>query len=324
MQKEKQQQVVERNYTKIPNPFLEKLPFLDITGAELMVLLYIWRRTLGFNKVSEYLSANMISTATRYCQRTVIRCIQELAGRNVISIEKDKNYWKHRPNKIVIHDITEWTFPKAVRENNDSKHESDCELQARGEETGLRESEVEILVGMMDEEEGGEAYECEGGILTGMSHVIGQTAPDQDVECSSDGEDCCDLTGMSVRNTVFKERNIQKNRKRRPSDGFLSVCDSKGNHAPDNMRKAMNPVEALPQKKETKRALAHFDEELKGAAREKIIIRECIDVIHEGIVTRDYYERGVPLKQWEWLLVNNLFPRHMDKVNRLAAMGVRF
>ena len=39
MQQKKQLQVVERNYTKLPHQFLEKIPYLDITSDTLGTVL---------------------------------------------------------------------------------------------------------------------------------------------------------------------------------------------------------------------------------------------------------------------------------------------
>ena len=83
-------------YTQVPDDLFDfLLPTLN--EAELKVLLYIIRRTLGFKKHQDQISLSQIEKGTRHdrgvglSKRTIIRALQSLEKRNCIFIHRDKD-----------------------------------------------------------------------------------------------------------------------------------------------------------------------------------------------------------------------------------------
>jgi phage replication O-like protein O len=83
-------------YTQVPDDLFDfLLPTLN--EAELKVLLYIIRRTLGFKKHQDQISLSQIEKGTKHdrgvglSKRTIIRALQSLEKRNCIFIHREKD-----------------------------------------------------------------------------------------------------------------------------------------------------------------------------------------------------------------------------------------
>lgn len=74
--------------TPIPNELLENLA--EISGNELKVLLFILRKTIGFQKQGDYISYSQIMKATGLTKSTIIRAIRKLAAKEYIEYIKDE------------------------------------------------------------------------------------------------------------------------------------------------------------------------------------------------------------------------------------------
>jgi phage replication O-like protein O len=87
------------NTTQIPNGVIDSL-MPHLSGGELKVLLYICRRTFGFQKDSDHISLSQISkgiitrtgkvldSGTGLCKRQVINALKALEKKNIISITR--------------------------------------------------------------------------------------------------------------------------------------------------------------------------------------------------------------------------------------------
>lgn len=109
-----QEQVVKKEYTKIPNKWEEATAKLSsqkgFTLSAMGVFIYIRRQTLGFNRTSVVLPIQKIMKGTGLTRSSVMRGLDVLKKFNIISIEKDKNFWKHKPNTITLIPLREWNF----------------------------------------------------------------------------------------------------------------------------------------------------------------------------------------------------------------------
>ncbi|MBN1618630.1 replication protein [Candidatus Dojkabacteria bacterium] len=107
---EKPKGVIIPNATQIPNEVLDQyLP--DLSGAELKVLLYIIRKTFGYNKregdrisLSQIINGvktkegKVIDKGTGLSKRTAIRAVQFLEKAGLLKVERFKN--KNSNNEI--------------------------------------------------------------------------------------------------------------------------------------------------------------------------------------------------------------------------------
>lgn len=81
---------IKNGYTRIANELLEAICRLNISGNEMRILLYIIRRTYGFNKSYAEIPLSDISEALSMKKGNVSRGIKKLREANIVD---------HRPNK---------------------------------------------------------------------------------------------------------------------------------------------------------------------------------------------------------------------------------
>ncbi len=111
---------LQNGYTRIANELLEAVCRLNISGNELRILLFIVRRTYGFNKSSTNISLTEISEATGVRKNHVSRALKKLSDLKIIkrqtfsgtksqSISIVKNY-----EEWTVENCTELPLPKMV------------------------------------------------------------------------------------------------------------------------------------------------------------------------------------------------------------------
>ena len=111
---------LQNGYTRIANELLEAICRLNISGNELRILLFIVRRTYGFNKSSTNISLTEISEATGVRKNHVSRALKKLSDLKIIkrqtfsgtksqSISIVKNY-----EEWTVENCTELPLPKMV------------------------------------------------------------------------------------------------------------------------------------------------------------------------------------------------------------------
>lgn len=84
---------IEDGYVKIANDLVEALARFNLTGVEWRIVAAIMRKTYGFNKVHDSISYTQIAEITKIDRRNVIRSIQKLVAKNVItSVKADTSY----------------------------------------------------------------------------------------------------------------------------------------------------------------------------------------------------------------------------------------
>src|SRR6267154_6080582 len=72
------------NYTQTPNDLFDHwLPFLG--EAELKVLLVVMRKTLGWHKIRDEISASQLSKITGMIEETVVKAAKSLQKRGIIT-----------------------------------------------------------------------------------------------------------------------------------------------------------------------------------------------------------------------------------------------
>jgi phage replication O-like protein O len=90
----------EDGFTKIANELLDAMCQLRLSGTEYQVLMFIIRKTYGWNKKADWISGSQIVTATNLSKRTVFKALHGLVRRNVINrengvtaLQKDYSLW---------------------------------------------------------------------------------------------------------------------------------------------------------------------------------------------------------------------------------------
>ena len=107
-------------YTKIANELLEAICRLNVSGNEMRILLYIIRRTYGFNRTYAEIPLSEISEAVGVRTVHISRALKRLAALNLIELHSSKGV-KPQTISIVknyekwsVESCTELPLPKMV------------------------------------------------------------------------------------------------------------------------------------------------------------------------------------------------------------------
>ena len=77
---------IENGYVRIANELLEAICRLDVSGSEMRILLYIIRRTYGFNKDYAEIPLSEISTAVGMRREHIQKMLKRLSTKNIIDL----------------------------------------------------------------------------------------------------------------------------------------------------------------------------------------------------------------------------------------------
>jgi len=78
----------ENGYTAIANEIMEALAKYSIPGAQMQCLLFILRKTYGYNKKNDAISLSQFEKGTGISRRNVVRAINQLKKRNIVCVKK--------------------------------------------------------------------------------------------------------------------------------------------------------------------------------------------------------------------------------------------
>ncbi len=117
----------EDGYTRIANEILEALISHRLAGQEFQIVLYIIRKTYGFNKKCDFISMSQIAKATGIKRSLVARILKNLKEKHVIGVtqndnsfvnclyfSKDYERWKVLHKKITVLHKKITLLPKKV------------------------------------------------------------------------------------------------------------------------------------------------------------------------------------------------------------------
>ena len=94
-------------YTKIANELLEALCRLNISGNEMRILLYIIRRTYGFNRSYAEMPLSEISSAVGIRREHIQKTLRRLSERNIIELHSHKGV---KPQTIsIVKNYEKWS-----------------------------------------------------------------------------------------------------------------------------------------------------------------------------------------------------------------------
>lgn len=96
-------------FTKISNEILEALCKINLSPYETRVLLFIFRKTYGYQKKSDRLALSQIAEGTGLAKPHICRALKSLTLRAIITqngnkqlqFQKDYDFWQHTPRSKV-------------------------------------------------------------------------------------------------------------------------------------------------------------------------------------------------------------------------------
>ena len=100
---------IEDGYTRIANEILEQLYKINLTSYQIRIILFIFRKTYGYNKKEDWISVSQIVEGTGIKQSHVSRTKKELLLKNMIytptgikiAFQKNWRLWKlNIPNEV--------------------------------------------------------------------------------------------------------------------------------------------------------------------------------------------------------------------------------
>lgn len=96
-------------YTRIPNRIIEALysSTIHFSPIQSAVLLFIIRRTFGWNKYSDYISLNSMAKAIGKDRANVSRAVNDLMKMGVLNVDRRLG----RSSDISINDPEKWDRP---------------------------------------------------------------------------------------------------------------------------------------------------------------------------------------------------------------------
>ena len=98
---------IKNGYTRIANELLEAICRLDISGNEMRILLYIIRRTYGFNTSYAEIPLSDISCAVGMRREHIQKALKKLSGKKIIEV---RTYGGSKSQTIsVIKDYQKWS-----------------------------------------------------------------------------------------------------------------------------------------------------------------------------------------------------------------------
>lgn len=75
---------LENGYTRVANELLEATALFPFNGSQLKLILFLWRKTYGFQKKVDSISLSQWEAGTGLNQRTIKRELKNLQKMNVI------------------------------------------------------------------------------------------------------------------------------------------------------------------------------------------------------------------------------------------------
>lgn len=82
--------IIKMNYTKIPNNYLEWLSCQNLKGLDFRILLFVFRKTIGWNKESDKISISQFLDGLKASRRAIINSIERLVLCNALVRSREK------------------------------------------------------------------------------------------------------------------------------------------------------------------------------------------------------------------------------------------
>lgn len=119
------------NFTKFPNDIYDALLSRRFHAMEITVILYIIRKTCGWGKAADVIAIAKMARDTGYNREAMIRTIQHLEERNIISVQRAG---AGRMSQMMVNGPDKW------KQDDDSNnkpvtHKTQCPAGHRGSDS---------------------------------------------------------------------------------------------------------------------------------------------------------------------------------------------
>ena len=162
----------ELGHTEIANDVLEKLHSSHLSGSEFMVILFVIRKTWGWNKKEDQISISQVVTKTKLSRKAVCECLNKLVTKRLLlrgkgkinTLRFNKNYdeWVITKRtlgsyqKVTSQVVTKTTLEVVTKttptiNNNKDKKDTNVSLMTK---------EILHYFGIVFEEKCGDKYFC--------------------------------------------------------------------------------------------------------------------------------------------------------------------
>ena len=123
---------IDDGHTKIANELLDAIIHFDFSKRQLKILLFIMRKTYGWNKLVDDISRSQIADATNFKSPHITTTIKELLDMNVIIISDGVYAKKYQINKY----YNEWKMTETVKKITETVTEEITETVIKGYQNG--------------------------------------------------------------------------------------------------------------------------------------------------------------------------------------------
>lgn len=127
--------MMDDTYTKVHNSILEALYASRYSGTQMAVILYVLRKTYGWNKPSDRISITKMAKETGYTRRCVVNVVCDLEKMGVLNVLRSRN---GVPHEMQLNPIDYWDKPvnSGSHVNSDAHVNSDSHQPVNGDSQG--------------------------------------------------------------------------------------------------------------------------------------------------------------------------------------------
>lgn len=93
-------------FIKVPTDMLEAMYSARFTGGQYKAIMYIIRKTYGWNKTKDKISVTRMAAETGVSKRAMINIVNQLEELNVLKVEKTT---AGKPNILSLKPVKQWT-----------------------------------------------------------------------------------------------------------------------------------------------------------------------------------------------------------------------
>lgn len=118
------------NYTPVPNDLLEALCwYKDMTNLQRRIVLYIIRKTYGWNKETDTVSISHMAVEIGATRAKVSIAVNDLAKSNIIKVGDAPN---GKPKKMKVLPVSFWDKPVSYREHVPKREQEPVSKREQG------------------------------------------------------------------------------------------------------------------------------------------------------------------------------------------------
>ena len=95
----------ERGFTRIPNELYDAMLSQKLSITQERALLYVIRKTYGFNKREDMISISRMAEETGYSRRAMINAVHDLEKMGILKLQKTRS---GLPTYMSVNDLSFW------------------------------------------------------------------------------------------------------------------------------------------------------------------------------------------------------------------------